>query len=65
DNVGMEATARLVWGWANELLHGREEGRACCFRVEARENETNAGFFTAIPEWFALAEGPPRVWEAP
>jgi 6-pyruvoyltetrahydropterin/6-carboxytetrahydropterin synthase len=25
-NVGMEASAELVWGWANELLHGRESG---------------------------------------
>jgi 6-pyruvoyltetrahydropterin/6-carboxytetrahydropterin synthase len=65
DNVGMEATARLVWGWANELLHGRERGRACCFRVEARENESNAGFYTATPEWFAAAASPLEVGEAP
>jgi len=65
DNVGMEATAHLVWGWANELLHGREGGRACCFRVEARENEANAGFYAATPDWFSLADGQPQVWEAP
>lgn len=65
DNVGMEATAQLVWGWANELLHGREGARACCFRVEARENEANAGTYTATPEWFAAASGLPEVWEAP
>ncbi len=66
DNVGMEATAHLVWGWANELLHGREGGRACCFRVEARENEANAGFYAATPDWFARADdGQPQVWEAP
>ena len=65
DNVGMEATAQLVWGWANELLHDRERGRACCFQVEARENDTNAGFFTATPEWFALADRQLPEWEAP
>jgi len=65
DNVGMEATAQLVWGWANEWLQVREGGRACCFRVEARENQANAGTYTATPEWFAAASGPPEVWEAP
>jgi 6-pyruvoyltetrahydropterin/6-carboxytetrahydropterin synthase len=65
DNVGMEATAQLVWGWANELLHGREAGRACCFQVEARENEANAGVYAAIPEWFAAPLAAPEVWEAP
>ncbi len=52
-NVGMEASAELVWGWANELLQAREGGRSCCFRVEARENEKNAASFTAIPAWFS------------
>jgi len=65
DNVGMEATARLVWGWANELLHGRDGGRACCWRVEARENEANAAFYTATPEWYAASAAPPEVWDAP
>lgn len=65
ENVGMEATAQLVWGWANELLQGREDGRACCFRVEARENEANAGFYAATPEWFVAAGGVPEAWEAP
>ncbi len=51
-NVGMEASAELVWGWANELLQAREGGRSCCFRVEARENEKNAACFTAVPPWF-------------
>ena len=76
ENVGMEASARLVWGWANELLHGRDGGRSCCHRVEARENEVNAACFEAIPPWFGDAaagrspaaarhptEGEP--WEAP
>ena len=51
-NVGMEASAELVWGWANELLHGRESGRSCCWKVEARENEKNAACFEAVPAWF-------------
>jgi 6-pyruvoyltetrahydropterin/6-carboxytetrahydropterin synthase len=64
-NVGMEATAELVWGWANELLAAQEAGRACCWRVEARENEANAALFTAMPEWFTALSGPPELWEAP
>jgi 6-pyruvoyltetrahydropterin/6-carboxytetrahydropterin synthase len=65
EDVGMEVTAQLVWGWANALLHGREAGRACCFQVEARENEANAGFFTATPEWFAHPDRQLPEWEAP
>ncbi|NDC35654.1 MAG: 6-carboxytetrahydropterin synthase [Synechococcaceae bacterium WB9_2_112] len=53
DNVGMEASAALVWGWANTLLQSREGGRACCWRVEARENEKNAATFEALPNWFS------------
>ena len=52
-NVGMEASAELVWGWANELLHGREAGRCCCWKAEARENENNAGCYEALPNWFS------------
>jgi 6-pyruvoyltetrahydropterin/6-carboxytetrahydropterin synthase len=51
-NVGMEASAELVWGWANALLRQREDGRACCFRVEARENEKNIACYEAVPDWF-------------
>ncbi len=51
-NVGMEASAELVWGWANALLQEREGGRACCCQVEARENETNAACFAAVPDWY-------------
>jgi 6-pyruvoyltetrahydropterin/6-carboxytetrahydropterin synthase len=51
-NVGMEASAELVWGWANALLREREGGRACCFKVEARENEKNAACFEQVPAWF-------------
>ena len=51
-NVGMEASAELVWGWANALLQERENGRACCFQVEARENATNAACFAAVPDWY-------------
>jgi 6-pyruvoyltetrahydropterin/6-carboxytetrahydropterin synthase len=56
-NVGMEASAQLVWSWANELLQAREGGRSCCFRVEARENEKNSASFAAIPAWFSGATG--------
>ncbi len=65
-NVGMEASAELVWGWANELLHPRDGGRSCCWRVEARENESNAACFQAIPPWFeAGAAAPQEPWPAP
>jgi 6-pyruvoyltetrahydropterin/6-carboxytetrahydropterin synthase len=52
ENVGMEGSARLVWDWANELLFGREGGRSCCWKVEARENEKNAAYYEALPAWF-------------
>ena len=52
ENVGMEASAELVWHWANELIREQEGGRACCWRVEARENDRNAAWFTAVPRWF-------------
>jgi 6-pyruvoyltetrahydropterin/6-carboxytetrahydropterin synthase len=62
----MEASAELVWGWANELVHEREGGRACCWRVEARENERNAACFQALPGWFqAAATLDDEPWEAP
>ncbi len=71
-NVGMEASAELVWGWANDLLRSREGGRACCWRVEARENEKNAACYTAVPAWFGAGEAPAAtasfatgIWEAP
>jgi 6-pyruvoyltetrahydropterin/6-carboxytetrahydropterin synthase len=51
-NVGMEASAELVWKWANELLQTREGGRACCWKTEARENATNAACFERIPDWY-------------
>ncbi len=67
-NVGMEASAELVWGWANELLRAREGARACCWKVEARENERNAACFEAVPDWFrgggSVAAGE-LPWEAP
>jgi 6-pyruvoyltetrahydropterin/6-carboxytetrahydropterin synthase len=68
-NVGMEASAALVWAWANELLLGRDGGRSCCWRVEARENEKNAACYTATPAWFnpppAGGPSPSPLWEAP
>jgi 6-pyruvoyltetrahydropterin/6-carboxytetrahydropterin synthase len=52
DNVGMEATAALVWEWANELLQQRDGERTCCWAVEARENRRNAATYTNVPNWF-------------
>jgi len=54
-NVGMEASAELVWSWANALLHSRDGGHSCCWRAEARENEKNAACYTALPTWFEVA----------
>jgi 6-pyruvoyltetrahydropterin/6-carboxytetrahydropterin synthase len=51
-NVGMEASAQLVWEWANQLLQTRDTGRSCCWKVEARENEKNAACFEQTPDWF-------------
>ena len=70
ENVGMEASARLVWEWANGLLRQRDGGRSCCFRVEARENEANAACFEALPGWFETgsrqdAPGASAVLSAP
>ena len=53
ENVGMEATAALIWTWANELLRERDGGRTCCFGVEARENSRNAATYSAVPAWFS------------
>ncbi|WP_320674383.1 6-carboxytetrahydropterin synthase [Prochlorococcus sp. MIT 1341] len=52
NNVGMEATAKLVWQWANEFLLSKDLGRTCCWKVEASENDSNAAFFNEIPLWF-------------
>jgi len=53
DNVGMEASAEMVWEWANIFLREKDHGRTCCWRVEAREDETNAAYFDGLPSWFA------------
>ncbi|WP_043368417.1 6-carboxytetrahydropterin synthase [Cyanobium sp. PCC 7001] len=52
ENVGMEASAALVWEWANALLLERDGGRTCCWRTEARENSRNAACYEAVPSWF-------------
>ena len=52
ENVGMESSAELVWKWANEILLEREQGRACCFRAEASENNLNSACFEFIPDWY-------------
>ena len=51
-NVGMESSAELVWEWANSLLLEQDDGRTCCWRSEARENDSNAASFELIPDWF-------------
>jgi len=50
--VGMEASAQLVWHWANGLLQSRDGGRSCCWKVEARENHKNAACYEAVPGWY-------------
>jgi 6-pyruvoyltetrahydropterin/6-carboxytetrahydropterin synthase len=51
---GMESSAELVWTWANELLLARDDGRSCCWRVEARERRPQRRLLrAATPEWFA------------
>ncbi len=52
DNVGMEASAALVWEWANALLQERDGGRTCCWAVEARENTSNGAMIHGLPGWF-------------
>jgi len=52
ENVGMEATAKLVWGWANALLWRRYQGRCCCWKVEARENDSNSACYEQCPDWY-------------
>ena len=52
ENVGMELSAKLVWEWANSFLFEKDQGRTCCWRAEARENECNSAIFYLIPEWF-------------
>ena len=56
ENVGMEATAALVWDWANALLQERDGGRTCCWAVEARENPRNAAMFSRLPDWFSAQD---------
>ena len=58
ENVGMEATAALVWEWANVLLRERDGGRTCCWAVEARENSSNGGVIHRLPPWFVLPGEP-------
>ncbi len=52
DNVGMESTAKLVWGWANSILLERDSGRTCCIRTKAIENNLNSACFDLTPKWF-------------
>ena len=52
DNVGMEATAELIWKWANSFLLNKDKGRTCCWKAESRENDCNAACFESIPNWY-------------
>ena len=52
DNVGMEATSKLCWEWANEILKVKHDGRTCCYQVEARENKKNSALYCHTPNWF-------------
>ena len=65
DNVSVEASAELVWGWANGLLHERDHGRSCCWQVEARENDRNSACFTATPGWFSDSGQQEPIFPAP
>lgn len=56
DNVGMEATARLIWEWANRLVREKHAGRTCCWKTESRENTKNSAMYTEVPAWFCRAE---------
>ena len=38
---------------ANALLQGRDGGRSCCWKVEARENSKNAAYYEAVPHWYS------------
>ncbi len=52
ENVGMESSAELVWKWANSFLLERDKGRTCCWRSEARENDSNSACFELTPDWY-------------
>ena len=52
ENVGMESTAKLIWEWANTILHQKDGGRSCCSRAKASENSFNSAYFDLIPDWF-------------
>ena len=56
-NVGMEFTAKLIWGWANEILLEKYSGRNCCYLTKASENNLNSAYFESLPEWFTSTEG--------
>ncbi len=56
ENVGMEASAELVWQWANLILLEQDKSRTCCWRTEARENEFNAATYEKLPDWYEKNE---------
>ena len=60
-NVSMEASARFVWAYADQLVRSATNHRAWCFSVEARENDKNAG------TWEVSRDGsePSPAWTEP
>tara|TARA_Y100001968_G_scaffold56912_1_gene48090 strand:+ start:2528 stop:2998 length:471 start_codon:yes stop_codon:yes gene_type:complete len=52
ENVGMEYTSKLIWSWANEFLRSKDNGRACCWKTESKENNFNKAYFEEMPDWY-------------
>ncbi len=51
-NVGMESTSKLIWEWANEFLKRVHQGRTCCWKTQASENNHNSAFYESFPTWY-------------
>ena len=54
ENVGMEATAALVWDWANALLQERDGGRTCCWAVKPAKTPATQQRSRGCPTGFQL-----------
>ena len=52
DNVGMEFSSQLIWGWANEFLRIKDKGRTCCWKTESKENNFNMACFEKFSDWY-------------
>ncbi len=51
-NVGMEYSSEMIWCWANEYLQDKDKGRACCWKTESKENDSNSATYKNYPSWF-------------